>query len=200
MKTHSAQSFTSTVANTIINLFSTQKEERDNDKDGKAEEKRKNSICRRWSWAWTPYECHQPQPSSAKGKPAVKQEAASTIQPPPWRKTEHRSKEEALRGDRGGGEELNGQQEGDVEAAGEKSSHKSCKKTDESDFHRLLFIRSSQFRYNWLPVMIYNSHQKRVEPMATRTTELVVLEEHQPPSQWSQWTDVSFRPCWIVLN
>lgn len=67
-------------------------------------------------------------------------------------------------------QELNGEQEEDAEAAGEKSSHKSCKKTDESDFHRLLFIRSSQFRYNWLPVMIYNSHLKRVEPVATRTT------------------------------
>lgn len=64
---------------------------------------------------------------------------------------------------------LNGKPEEDVEAAGEKSSHKSCKKTDESDFHRLTFIRSSQFRYSWLPVTIYNSHLKRVEPVATRT-------------------------------
>lgn len=67
------------------------------------------------------------------------------------RKTEHHSKEEVLRGDQGSEdvEAVNGEQEEDVEAAREKSSHKSCKKTDESDFHRLTFIRSSRFRYSW---------------------------------------------------
>lgn len=84
------------------------------------------------------------------------------------------------------------------EAVGENTSHKLCKKTDESDFHILTFIRSAQSQvHSLLAVIIYNSHLERVSWQPPDTAELAELEEHSATFlndllRFSGWTEEMF--------
>lgn len=83
---HKSVQHTKSAARTMTRMGKRRRKERIPSAEGDYElEHRMNAISRSTA-----------QLSSAKGIPAVKKEVASTIQPPPWRKTVHRSKEEAL--------------------------------------------------------------------------------------------------------